>query len=248
MLSVLIVCVNVLHTSAKNTHPVYSDFAPADTIKKDAKAIVTDYINAIGGMDAVTKLNSINATGNLSVQGMLLDVTQKQMAPNKTLQVVTMNGTTAGKTVFDGTKGYAEQMGNKVDMNDEEMSDLKANTLLVEQANYLTGSVFKLSVLGIDTVNGSNAYKVAITTPSGKTNTEYYDVASKLLVKKSAERTVNGQTVSTTYQYSDYKKAGDVTMPYTLGVSVAAGAMNQAFTIVLTDIKVNEGVTDADFQ
>ena len=37
-------------------------------------------------------------------------------------------------------------------------------------------------------------------------------------------------------------------LPYKLSLTLAAGAMNQSVDIILTDIKVNEGVTDADFQ
>ncbi len=249
VLFMLLICMNMMlcanAIAAGNPH---FDSTPAKAINADAKAIVSGYINAIGGIDAIKKVNSTNATGTLSVQGMSLDVTQKRMTPNKTAQTVIMNGQTVGKTVFNGTKGYQEQMGNHTDMTDDQVADMKLQTGIIPQADYLTNSAYKLSVLGTEKVNNADAYKLLITTPSGKADTEFYDVATKLLVKQIVSRTINGQNAMATYEFSDYKKAGDVMLPSKLSLMLASGGMNQSIDIMLTDIKVNEGVTDADFQ
>lgn len=244
----LVIVSGIYQTPVKAADFFYNDTIPAQVADKDAKTIISDYINAVGGTAAIKKLNSIASTGNLSVQGATLDILQKEMAPNKTAQVLTMGGNTVGKTVFNGSKGYTEQMGNRADMGEEDMADLKQKTSLIEQADYLTNNAYKLSLQGIDTVNGAKAYKVSVIKPSGKEDIEYYDAASKLLVRKDVTRMVNGQTISTQYMFGDYKKTGDVLLPYSLSLTVAAGAMNQTLSIKLTDMKVNEGVTDADFE
>ncbi len=241
-------CFVFAFTSPVKALPHHLHLLLSDTTDADAKTVVADYINAIGGMDAVKKLNSTSATGSLSVQGMSLDVTQKRMSPNKTVQTVTMSGNTVGKTVFNGSKGYQEQMGNRTDMSDEDMADMKTQTSIVPQVDYLTGDNYKMTVAGTEKINDADAYKVVVTMPSGKTDTEYYDVATKLLVKQVMNRNSNGQDVTATYDYGDYKKAGDVMLPYKLSLGIAAGTINQSIDIVLTDIKVNEGVTDADFE
>ena len=84
--------------------------------------------------------------------------------------------------------------------------------------------------------------------PSGSVDTEYYDMATKLLLKQVLEKNVAGQSVMATYLFNDYRKAGDVLLSYKQTLSVAAGAINQSIDITLSDIKVNEGVTDADFE
>ena len=61
-------------------------------------------------------------------------------------------------------------------------------------------------------------------------------------------RSMNGQNAMATYEFSDYKKTGDVMLPYKLSLMLGAGSMNQSIDITLTDIKVNEGVSAADFQ
>ena len=137
----------------------------------DAKAVLTDYLNAIGGMDAIKKVTSLLDTGSFSVQGMQLPMVQKSKAPNKMLQLVNMNGTTVAKTVFNGTKGYSEQMGNHTDMGDTEMADMKVRSSVIPQVDHLTNSAFKLSLPGSEKVDDADAYKVLIPMPSGTTQT-----------------------------------------------------------------------------
>lgn len=247
-LLLLLICLVLYNTPAKAAGIFFTDTTPVQIVKKDAKAIITDYISAIGGAAAIKKINSIASSGNLTVQGATLDVSQKEMSPNKTAQVLTMGGNTVGKTVFNGSKGYTEQMGNRADMGEDDMADLKQQTSLIEQTAYLTNDAYKLSVQGTDTVSGAVAYKVSVIKPSGKEDMEYYDVASKLLVRKDVTRTANGQTISMQYQFSDYKKTGDVQLPYSQLLTISAGAINQSLSIKMTDMKMNEGVTDADFE
>ena len=240
-------CVSVTSVQAGAAVVTMQDSTPVATVTKDAKTIIGDYIDAIGGLEAIKNVKSISDTGTLSVQGTSLDVMQEKLAPNKMRQIVMMNGTVVGKTVFNGTSGYGEQMGNRTDMADSDVVDMKSQTTLIEQVDYLTNPAYKLSVAGVEPVNGSDAYKVVISTPAGKTITEYYDKTSKLLVKKVMEGTVNGQDFVTTNGYSNYKKAGDIMLPHNLTVSISAGSMAQSFDIVLNKINVNEGVADADF-
>ncbi len=248
LLFVFAMCLNGLLVTNLQAAGLKTDRTHKETPNPDGKTVVSDYIKAIGGVDAIKKLNSTNATGTLSVQGMSMDVTQKRMAPNKTAQTIVMNGQTAAKTVFNGTKGYQEQMGNHMDMTDDQMADMKTQTAIVPQVDYLTNPSYQLSVLGTEKINNADAYKLLVTMPSGKSDTEFYDVASKLLVKQIISRTMNGQDAMATYEFSDYKKVADVMLPYKLSLSIASGTMSQSIDINLTDIKVNEGVTDADFE
>ncbi len=213
----------------------------------DAKAVITDYINAVGGMDAIKKINSRKDSGTFSVQGMSLPMTQKYMAPNKFLQSVTMNGTTVAKTVFDGEKGYQEQMGNHVDIGSNEMTDMKMRAFAILQATYLTNDAYKLSLLGTEKVDDKDTYKILVTMPSGDADTEYYDKATKFLVKQVLTKTVSGQTVLLTYNYSDYRKAGSITTSFKQSLSISSGALNQSIDINLSDVKVNEDVAATDF-
>lgn len=228
--------------------PVTASATNSKTVNVDAKTIIKDYINAIGGEDALSQVKSINATGSMSIQGMALTYNQKQMAPNKQAVTVSMNGNVVSKNVFNGTTGYQQQMGNKSDMSAEEIAESKLQTSVFEQEDYIKNPNIKLQVVGTEKVNGADAYKVQIALPTGKTITEYYDVASKYLVKREGTRIVQGQSINTTSEFSDYKKTGNIVLPYKISISIAAGEMNQAFDVTFSDYKINEGVSENDFQ
>jgi len=216
--------------------PVAASAATAK-VNADAKTILNDYIKAIGGADALTQVKSIAATGSMSIQGMQLTYHQKQMAPNKQLITIEMNGNVVSKNVFTGTTGYQQQMGNKTDMDADEIAESKMQTSIFEQEDYLKNPDIKLQVVGTEKVNGADAYKVQVTLPTGKVINEYYDVSSKLLLKRESTRTAMGQTVNTSSEFGDYKKVNNVLLPHKMSISVAAGEQNQAFDVVFSGYK-----------
>jgi hypothetical protein len=236
----------------KFAKPVTATTASANPVSSpvtgvDAKTIIGDYLKAIGGVDELKKINSISTTIAMGMQGMTLDVEQKKMAPNKELTTVKMQGQVVSKNLFDGTTGFQEQMGQKKPMSQEEIKAKQSQTSLFDQVDYTSPS-YKLQLQGMEKVNGEDAYKVLVTTPSGKTRTEYYDVQSKLLVKLETDETAGNTTVSTTVEFGDYKKVGNILMPHKQRVTASAGGQDQEFEMTVKEVKLNEGVTAADFK
>lgn len=210
--------------------------------------IFNNYIKAIGGADALKKVNSIFATMAMQMQGMNLQVQIKNMLPNMESMTMSMGGNVVMKTSFNGTSGYQQQMGNKKELTAEEIKEKNSVSGLFEQLDYINNPAFKAEVKGTEKVNGSDAYKVLITYPTGATKTEYYDVASKLLVRKEEAKTTNNVTASTTIDYGDYKKTGAILYPYAQTLTISAGGQQQALEMKASDVKINEGVTATDFQ
>jgi zinc protease len=221
-------------------HAAVPDVKPADVIK--------DYINAIGGAAELAKIKSFQSTMTMATQGVSLSVDERKLAPNKEMMTMSMAGNVVMKSVFDGDKGYQQQMGNKKDMTADEIAQKKVFTSLTEQLDYLTNPAFKLAVKGIQKVNGTDAYQLFVTDPTGKTSTEYYDVKSKLLVKNENTTTTNNTSVMQTIEYSDYRKVDNVMFPYKLAMTISAGGQEQSITMTVTDIKLNTGVTADDFK
>jgi zinc protease len=208
--------------------------------------VIDNYIKALGGKDALEKVTSTFASGEMEIMGQKLPTTIKQMAPNKELFMITMGGNPVMKNVFDGNTGYQLQGPNKQDMSAEDIAEKKATKGIFEQLYYKDGH--KLEVKGTEKVNGSDAYILSVTDPSGSTKTEYYDVKSGLLVK-SAESTKQGNVqMETSTEFSDYKKVGDVYFPHRIAQTVSTPMGAQEFAITIQSMKVNEGVTVEDFK
>lgn len=232
----------------KYANPVTTAAISSAAINVKAADVLNDYIKAIGGLDELKKVNSIFATMSMQMQGMDLQVQTKTMTPNLEAMTMVMGGNVVMKSSFNGTSGYQQQTGNKKDMTPEEIKEKNLVTGLFEQMDYLKNPAFKAEVKGTEKVNNSDAVKLLITYPDGKTKTEYYDIASKLLVKREDSKTTNNMTVTTIQEYSDYRKAGAILYPYKQAVTISANGQQQVLEMKASDVKINEGVSATDFQ
>ncbi|WP_428329954.1 insulinase family protein [Mucilaginibacter sp.] len=229
-------------------NPIVEGAASAAVPDVKATDIIKSYIDAVGGTAELKKVTSVSATLTMSMQGMNLNVTQKKMVPNKETMTVTMGGNVVMKEAFDGDKGYQQQGPNKKDLTAEEIAQKKVFTSLTEQIDYLTNPAFKLVVKGIQKVDGNDAYQIDVTDPTGKTNSEYYDVKSKLLVKNESTTVTGATSILQTLELADYRKIGNVMLPYKQTITQSAGGQAQTFVMTVTDVKINQGVTADDFK
>ncbi|MFT3908456.1 MAG: insulinase family protein [Ferruginibacter sp.] len=208
-----------------------------------AFSIINDYLKAIGGKDEVKKLTTQKSSITLSVQGMTLEGSQIRMTPNKEHSIMKMGPNVAFEKLFDGTKGYQSQMGKKTDMDTTEVKEAMDDKSIVPQLYYISND-YKTSYLGVEKVNDENAYKIKVTKPSGKVTSEYYSTKTGLLLREESTETEGGQEMSVTMDYSDYRKVGTLMFPFAFTQSVSG----QELAFKVTEMKINEGVTDADFK
>ena len=216
-------------------------------VTKSPDEIVSNYIKAIGGENGLKEIKSIIVTGKMNIHGMALNYQSKQMSPNMEVTNVEMNGNTVMHKVFDGKTGSMTQMGNKQDLGADEIAEGVETKGLFPQLFYKDGG-YKLESAGIEKVGTNDAYKINVTSPSGKKSSEYYDVNSGLLVKNIRTTKANGQDIDQSIEFSNYKKVEDVMFPFTDSVSVQTPQGAQEFVIDIDDVKVNTGVTAEDFK
>lgn len=233
---------------------MYDKYAkPVSAVNTDAAAlpqattVIKDYIQAIGGIDELKKINSISIDLEAGMQGITLSIASRQMAPNKDATTVSAMGNVFQKEVFDGNGGYQMTQGNKKEWSADELKEKKAKASLFEQADYLNAG-YTLSVKGIEKINGADAYKIEIITPLQKTITEYYDVKSKLLLKAESVLQENGMNISRTNELGDYRKTGNILFPYKNVLIMSAGGQEQVIDMTVKEIKLNEGVSEEDFK
>lgn len=213
--------------------PVYNKAVPEGMTVKN---VYDAYFKAIGGRDAAENVESVAMSGSASVQGMNLNFTTKQTKEGKSLQTVTMNGMAISKNVFNGKTGYAEAQGQKMDFTEEQIKDAKANGGVFPELSVSE----KAKLTGIEPVNGEDAYVVQT---SEKTK-EYYNTENGLKVQTVTTQSQAGQTVTNTTGYDNYKAVKGVKFPHTMNVSFGP----QEVEISISEIKINEGVSETDFQ
>jgi len=217
--------------------------SPKTTDAISAYKLVEDYLKALGGKDELKKITSVKSSISMEMMGQQITGTDMQLAPNKQSTEMKMGAMSVYKKVFDGTKGYQGQMGQKKDFDEKEIKEAMDQRTIIPQLSYI-GADFKTSYLGTGKVGTEDAYKLKVIKPSGKTSVEYYSMKTSLLLREESSTTTPQGEVPVTTDFSNYKKVGNVLFPFT--ITQLAG--EQEIVMNATEIKVNEGVTEADFK
>jgi len=216
----------------------------AKTTESISAAIIVDsYLKAIGGKEEIKKINTLKASFTSELMGQKFDGTDNRMAPNKRSLVLMMGFMTVMQQSFDGTAGYQAQMGQKKIMDDKEIKENQDDKGIIPQLFYVSND-YQLSYLGTGNAGGEDCYKLKVTKPSGKVTVEYYSIKSGLLLMEEGTIDAGGTEMSSLVEYSNYQKVGNVLFPY----SVKQTAGEQEFPMIVSEIKINEGVTEADFK
>jgi len=203
------------------------------------KTVIDNYINAIGGDKAIKTVKSIAYLGSAKIPQapMPLTYTSKIDSKGRFAEELSMAGMgSLMKQVVNGNTAYAAQQGQKKVMEGKELAEMKESAVLFSETLLATKAGVTLS--GIEPVNGSDAYTVV----DGDT-TYYFDVKSGLKIAESSTSEQGGQKVTQMTTYGDYRDVKGVKLPFNQ-------IMNVGFEldIKMSEVKVNEGVNDADFQ
>jgi predicted Zn-dependent peptidase len=216
---------------------------PKNTESISAFKLIDDYLKAIGGKDELKKVNTLKVAMNVEMMGRTFEATELRMNPGKHYLDMKMGAMKMFVSAFDGTKGYQMQMGQKKDMDEKEIKEGQDDKAVIPQLYYLTPE-FKLDYIGTAKVGTEEAYKLKVTKPSGKVQIEYYSTKTGLLLRDESTSVEDGQETNVVTDYNDYRKVGNIQYPHAFSQQI--GEMEMKFSV--KEVKINEGVTDADFQ
>ena len=216
--------------------PVFSKPIPAGVT---SLTVMESYITAIGGLEAVNAISSVNIAANVNIEGMPFKPTAaiKTMSPNMSSMEMSIAGMgTVMKQKYNGTTGYSEQQGMKAPMSENELSE-KAKEKGLFPETYLDAS--SISLVSLITIEGADVYKLMIE----KDSFRYYDANSGLLVRTEKTKEAQGQKVTSIEDLSDYREVNGVLFPYEQKITSGP----QIIGLSATEVIVNEGVSAEDF-
>jgi hypothetical protein len=204
------------------------------------KAVIADYVKAIGGAKALMKVKDVSTVMSTKLQGMDIKIVTSQK-PNKYAMSVKMGEMVLQKQAYDGKTGKQSSMQGKKDLEGESLEDIKSQAIMNLEMNYEKLG-YKLELKGIEEVNGKDAYIVEVTSPKGKKSTEWYDLESKLKVRASQTTASEMGPVTSTTDFLEYKDVDGIKFPSVISMT---GAM--AMKLKAETINVNKGIPDSEF-
>lgn len=203
-----------------------------------AKTVLDNYIKAIGGEKAALAVKTIAMVGSTTIPQAPapLSFNSKIDVKGKLAVELAMGGMSLMKQVVNEKGGFVIQQGKKVELTGKDLEDMKAAATPIEELSLLKKP--EVSLTGIETINGTEAYALK----NGKT-TLYYDVKSGLKIADVITIEQGGKTMNKTNSYLDYREVKGVKVPFNMIQNVGF-----ELNIKMTEVKINEGVSDADFQ
>ncbi len=232
--------VDFLDMNGKATVDVKIKAAPVGVT---AQTVMDMYVKAIGGKDNINKITNITTKQSMSMQGMVASIEKYWQAPNKYAQTLSVGGKVMSQQVFDGQKAMKITQGQTQEVTGKDLEDLKEETtMFVEVKAEPLG--YKMNLLGIEPVNNADAYKVEFTSPSGKKKTNYYDVTSGLKIRTLSTTEAQGNVISTTVDFADYKDVEGIKMPH----SVTQNFGGRQFSIQVTSIDFKTVISEEVFK
>lgn len=205
-----------------------------------AQSVIDNYIAAIGGAEKLAQVKDMTVKMSASVQGQNMMNTIYKKAPNKMAMMVNMNGMAVVTQKFDGTDAQVMQMGQAAPLDDAAKAELKAQSYLFPETQ-LTELGYQMELMGIEQVEGKQAYAVKMTSPSGNTSTDYYDINTGLKIRSVAAG--NGNSVIS--DFSDYREVDGIKFPYKTEIS---GMMPFPLAMNVESVEINTGVEDSVFE
>jgi hypothetical protein len=201
----------------------------------DAKKVINDYLEAVGGKAKIESTNSILVSYEASAMGATI-VSEEKRLDGKASQSISMNGSPMMAVVMTQEKVTM----NKNPLPENMAKDMSIMAGLFPELNMLNADNVKLA--GIESIDGKDAYRVEV---SGEVISlaYFYDVETGLKVKEIQTTNMQGQTQSQETDLKDYQLIEGLKFP-----GVRSGSqMGQVIEFKLKEVKINEGVSDADF-
>jgi hypothetical protein len=210
-----------------------------------AEQVIEKSIEAMGGRAAMEKITSRSGRGTVDVTfaGIVAPMEFYAKAPNKQVNITTVEGYGVIKEGFDGTTGWSDTPEGgiqefKGERNELAKRDRTFNGLLKWRELYE-----KAELKGKEKVGERDAYVVVLTGKVGKPVTQYFDASTFELVRQ-VQTTISDQgEAEVRADFSDYKEVDGIKTPFTTRTTIPMGEL----IIKITELKHNAEIEDAKF-
>ena len=202
------------------------------------KEVIEKYIESIGGKAKLEAAKSFVMSAAAEMQGMKLELEMKKTTNNQFMQDVKMMGNSMSKQVLNGNGGYMIAQGQRKDFSEEEVKKIKEESALFPELNYT--KLDGISLEGMEMVGDKNAYKLKV----NDKKLAFYDVETGLKLQEVNITEMQGQQITSTSNYENYQEVDGILFPFKLIQTIGP----QNFEFIVSEIIINDGVSDVDFE
>ncbi|MCB0401904.1 MAG: outer membrane lipoprotein-sorting protein [Flavobacteriales bacterium] len=223
-----------------------------------AEEIVANYLQNIGGEEALRAIKGTRMTAKVNAQGMELPLEIINMSDGKMLVKFELQGQEIIQQAFDGETAWGinfmTQKAEKSDAEDTENIKRQIGDYPDVFLDY-TKKGYTIELMGKETVEGTECFKVKLTKKPmladgeevENVNFYYFDTENFIPIVVEAE-IKSGQMKGSISQtvYSDYQEVNGVYFPFSIDQRLKDSGQGQP--VVIEKVEVNPEIDEAMFK
>jgi hypothetical protein len=218
-------------------------FFSVSTIQaQTADDIINKNINAVGGKDILSKINSIYVEGTVTAMGSDYNTKVNSVSGKALKSETEVNGSTIIQCITD-TGGWTLNplMGQSdpTPMTADELKLAKSSLDIRGQLFNYQDKGFTATLLGRDSVQGMSTYKIKLVDKAGSEFTYYIDPGTYYILKLDTKASLGGKDISNSSSYSNYKKTD---FGYVMANTIATSNMGYDITINYVKVEINKNI------
>jgi len=214
------------------------DYSVDETLT--AGSIIDNYIDAIGGLDKLNSVTSIEETYVADVMGNPFEVYSLKSNKNQSLNTISVMGTSQ-KIVVNQSSGFMEVMGQKIEITGTELEEAISNAALFTETN-LDYSTIEL--VGKTEVDDEAAYEIKVS----DSKSLFYSIKTGLKLKEVTTQEVEGNSMITENFYNNYEEVEGILFPMSINLVTPAMPIPGGLFLNATSIMLNVETSDSDFE
>ena len=214
------------------------DYSVDDSVS--ATSIINNYINAIGGLDKLNSVTSIEETYSADIMGNPFDLYTLKSNKNQSVTTISVMGQSQ-KIVVNQSSGFMEVMGQKMEITGAELEEAIASAALFTETN-LDYSTIEL--IGKSEVNGEASYEIKVS----DSKSLFYSIETGLKLKEVQTQEVEGNSIVTENYYSNYQDVEGILFPMSINLVTPSIPIPGGLNLNAKSIKLNVDVSDSDFE
>jgi len=185
-----------------------------------ADDIIAKYLKTAGGMDKIQAVQTLRRAGTFNGGGGFeAAVLQENKRPNKVREEFSLQGMT-GVNAYDGKTGWKiEPWQGKKDaeaLSEDEMKQIVEDADFDEPLVHYQQKGNKVEFVGMEQVEGTDAYKLKVTLTSGDVRYYYMDTDYYVPIKIEMKRMIRGAEQEFETSLGDYKEVAGWYLPYSV--------------------------------
>jgi len=214
------------------------DYSVDDTLT--AGSIIDNYIDAIGGLDKLNSVTSIEETYVADVMGSPFELYSLKSNKNQSLTTINVMGQSQ-KIVVNQSSGFMEVMGQKMEITGAELEEAISGTALFTETN-LDYSTIEL--VGKTEVDDEAAYEIKVS----DSKSLFYSIETGLKLKAVTTQEIEGNNMITENFYNNYEEVEGILFPMSINLVTPSMPIPGGLFLNATSIMLNVETSDSDFE